>query len=253
MRPGTRARRALESPEPPAGFVRGLFYRDRVDPTTQELREAHDVLAEPYAERLAGLHEQMPVEQAVLGLFGQLVREAGAGRRVGDIGSGSGRLAPHLDSLGLEPQGVDLSGEMVRVARRDHPAYPFEVADVRELPFGDGSLAGVVCWYSLMYLAPEERPRAYGELARVVRPGGYLATAFKAGDDSLRRGGRSLDLGIEFDIYWQSPREVERRVTDAGFEVVFWAGRPPEETEPQPQGYLIARRGVRSGAARAIG
>jgi hypothetical protein len=43
---------------------------------------------------------------------------------------------------------------MIRVARRDQPGFAYEVADLRELPFPDASLAGIVCWYSLMYLAP---------------------------------------------------------------------------------------------------
>jgi SAM-dependent methyltransferase len=131
---------------------------------------------------------------------------------------------------------------MIRVARRDYPGFSFDVADVRELPFQDASLAGVVCWYSLMFLAPSDRPAAFGELARVVKPGGYLVTAFKAGDSRLRRAGRSTGLGVEFDIYWLAPDEMERRVTDVGFATVFWGGRPAEEQEGSPQGYLLARR-----------
>jgi SAM-dependent methyltransferase len=213
-----------------------------VDDRTRELRDAHDVLAELYAERLAGVLAEMPVERAVLGLFCQLVCEGGNGAEVADIGCGTGRLAPYLSSQGLAPHGVDLSPEMVRVARRDHPDHPFQLSDLRALPFVDDSLAGAVAWYSLMYLTPEDRPGAFGELARVVKPGGYLATAFKCGDDQLRRTGRALDLGIEFDIYWLSDTEMERRVVEAGFEVVFWAGRPAEPDELQPQSYLVARR-----------
>ena len=213
-----------------------------MDQKTDELRGAHDVLAEVYAERLAHSHQEMPVDRAVLGLFCELVLLGGVGSEVGDIGCGTGRLAPHLAARGLVPRGVDLSPEMIRVARREQPGFSFEVADVRELPFGDASLAGVVCWYSLMYCAPADRARAFGELARVVRPGGYLVTAFKAGDGTLRRGGLSLNLGIGFDIYWLSPAQMERHVTDAGFGSVFWAGRPALGGEPQPQGYLIAQR-----------
>jgi SAM-dependent methyltransferase len=213
-----------------------------VDPRTEELRAAHDVLAEVYVARLAGILEQMPIERAVLGLFAELVHEGGTGTHVGDIGCGTGRLAPHLSALGLSPRGVDLSPEMIRVAQRDHPAHPFEVADLRALPFEDACLDGVTAWYSLMYLSPEDRGLAFAELARVLKPGGYLATAFKMGDDSLRRGGRSLDLGIAFDIYWLSRQEVESRLGDAGFAVVFWGDRPADPDELQPQGYLIARR-----------
>ena len=213
-----------------------------MDPKTEELRAAHDVLAAVYVDRLASILDQMPIERAVLGLFAELVREGGTGTGVGDIGCGTGRLAPYLSSQGLSPHGVDLSPEMIRVAQRDYPGYPFEVADLRALPFGDASLDGVVAWYSLMYLAPEHRSSAFGELARVLKPGGHVATAFKLGDDALRRGGRSLDLGIGFDIYWLSRREMETRFTDAGFEVVFWGDRPADPDEVQRQGYLIAER-----------
>jgi SAM-dependent methyltransferase len=213
-----------------------------VDPRTVELREAHDVLAEVYATHLAGLIDQMPIERAVLGLFRDLVVEGGLGTAVGDVGCGTGRLAPYLHGLGLEPRGVDLSPEMVRVARRDHPGFDFDVADLRALPFEDASLAGVVCWYSLMYLAPEDRAGAFAELARVVAPGGHLACAFKVGDDRVRRGGRTLDLGIEFDIWWHSLASMQQQLLEAGFETVFSAERPADPDEVQPQGYLVARR-----------
>jgi len=159
-----------------------------MDAKTEELRAAHNVLAEYYADRLASALDQMPAERAVLGLFGDLILTADLGTDVGDIGCGTGRLEPYLAVRGLSPRGIDLSPEMIRVARRDYPGFSFDVADVRELPFDDASLAGVVCWYSLMFLAPSDRPAAFSELARVVKPGGYMVTAFKAGDSQVRRG-----------------------------------------------------------------
>jgi SAM-dependent methyltransferase len=214
-----------------------------MDAKTDELRTAHDVLAGFYADRLAGALERMPGERAVLNLFCELTVAAALGRNVADIGCGTGRLAPYLAARGLSPHGVDLSPEMVRVARRDHPDFAFDVADLRALPFEDASLAGAVCWYSLLFLPPADRPVAFGELARVVKPGGHLVTAFKAGDGTLQRRGRATGLDIEFDAYWLSPEEMRDRLTDAGFTTVFWAGRPAEEQESTPQGYLLARRG----------
>jgi SAM-dependent methyltransferase len=213
-----------------------------VDAQTEELRAAHDVLAEFYAERLAGALDRMPQDRGVLGLFCELVLRADIGTDVGDIGCGTGRLEPFLAVCGLSPTGIDLSPEMIRVARREQPDFEYEVADLRKLPFPDGSLAGIVCWYSLMYLAPSERPAAFAELARVVKPGGYLVTAFKAGDGGLRRGGRTTGLGVEFDVYWLSPDEMERCVNDAGFATVFWGGIPPEREGASTGGYLIARK-----------
>lgn len=152
-----------------------------MDAKLEELRAAHDVLAEFYAEKLADALERMPHDRAVLGLFCDLVVSANVGRDVGDIGCGTGRLAPFIASRNLVPIGVDLSEEMVRVARRDHPDFAFEVADVRDLPFADAALAGAVCWYSLIFLDEGERADAFAELHRVVRPGGYLVAAYKSG------------------------------------------------------------------------
>jgi SAM-dependent methyltransferase len=153
-----------------------------MDAKTEELRAAHDLLAELYADRLADALDHLPADRAMLGLFCDLTLAAGLGTAVGDIGCGTGRLEPYLAAKGLSPRGIDLSSQMIRVVRRDHHSFGFGVVDLRELPFQDASLAGVVCWYSLMYLAPADRPAAFSELARVVKPGGYLVTAFKAGD-----------------------------------------------------------------------
>jgi hypothetical protein len=93
-----------------------------------------------------------------------------------------------------------------------------------------------------MFLPASDRPAAFSQLARVVKPGGYLVTAFKGGDSRVRRGGRTTGLGVEFDVYWLSPDEMDGRVADAGFATVFCGGRPAEGQEGSPQGYLLARK-----------
>ncbi len=84
---------------------------------TEELRAAHDVLAEFYADRLADALDHMPADRAVLSLFCDLTLAAGLGASVGDIGCGTGRLEPYLAARGLSPQGVDL-------LTRDDPRGP---------------------------------------------------------------------------------------------------------------------------------
>jgi hypothetical protein len=53
-----------------------------MDAKTEELRAAHDVLAEFYAGRLADALDRMPAERAVLGLFCDLTLAAGPGTSV---------------------------------------------------------------------------------------------------------------------------------------------------------------------------
>ncbi|MFE0591047.1 class I SAM-dependent methyltransferase [Micromonospora echinospora] len=213
-----------------------------MDARTRELRDAHDVLSEWYATKLVGVLESMPVERAVLDLFAEMTLSVGT--QVADVGCGTGRLLPYLAGRGLSPRGVDLSPGMVEVAQRENPGFAYEVADLRELPFEDASLAGVVCWFSLIYLAPDARVPAFAELARVVQPGGYLVTAFKHGDGTVRRnppGGVVESLGIDFDRYWLSAREMTERFAAAGFAPVFQGSTPPEGSEPA-YGYMLVRR-----------
>ncbi|GIJ29072.1 hypothetical protein Vqi01_42340 [Micromonospora qiuiae] len=106
------------------------------------------MLSEWYAENLVGALESMPVERAMLDLFAELALAVGA--EIADVGCGTGRLLPYLSARGLSPG-------MVEVTRREHPGFGYEVADLRELPFGDASLAGVVCWSSLIFLTADAR------------------------------------------------------------------------------------------------
>ncbi|WIM93534.1 methyltransferase domain-containing protein [Actinoplanes oblitus] len=208
-----------------------------MDAKTDELRDAHDALADFYVTYLDGQLAGDPIERSMLDLFSELT--LAGGKDVADIGCGTGRLLPYLRDRGLTPRGVDLSPGMIETARRDHPEFPSEVADLRDLPFPDASLDGAVCWYSLIFLAPEAREAAFSELARVVKPGGFLVTAFKDGDGTRRRGGRATGTGVEFDTYWLSAREMAERFTAAGFTKVFLGSRP---FEPVPAGYLLVQR-----------
>lgn len=213
-----------------------------MDAGTEELRDAHDVLSDWYAKHLVGVLDDMPVERAMLDLFAEVTPAVGT--EVADVGCGTGRLLPYLASRGLSPRGVDLSPGMVEVARREHPGYGYEVADLRDLPFADASLAGVVCWFSLIFLAPDARAGAFAELARVVKPGGYLVTAFKHGDGTPHRnrpGSRVAELGVDFDRYWLSAREMEERFAAAGLSLIFQGSTPAEPPEP-PYGYMLVRK-----------
>ncbi len=212
-----------------------------MDASTAELRDAHDVLAPWYAENLTGVLDGLPVELTMLDQFAAATLEVGA--EVADVGCGTGRLMPHLADRGLAPRGVDLSPGMIETARRANPGFDYQVADLRALPFEDASLAGVVCWFSLIFLAPDARVPAFTELARVLKPGGYLVTAFKHGDGSAHRnqpGSVVESLGVDYDRYWLSAREMADLFTAAGFTLIIQASTPPEGSQPA-HGYMLVR------------
>ena len=83
--------------------------------------------------------------------------------------------------MDLEVVGLDPSPAMLGATRIAHPDIQFEQGRLDDLPIPEASLAGVVCWYSIIHTPPAYLGDALTELARVLRPGGYLLLAFQAG------------------------------------------------------------------------
>jgi len=94
----------------------------------------------------------------------------GAGSCVLDLASGTGDLCIDLARAGLRPVSVDLSLGMLRADRSGAPRVQ---ADILQLPVPDASVDGVTCGFALRNLV--DLPAFFGELGRVVRPGGRIA------------------------------------------------------------------------------
>lgn len=203
-------------------------------------RAAYDTVAADYAELLRDELASKPLDRAMLAAFAELISADGGGR-VADVGCGPGRIAGHLRSLGLDVFGIDLSPEMIAVARRDHPELPFKVGTMAALDLDDGALAGVVAWYSVIHTPPADRPGHLAELARVLRPGGRLLLAFQVGDESVRLDA-AYGHAIDLDVRRLRPDAIEGELTAAGCSTTARLVAEPVGQERHPQAYLLAQR-----------
>ncbi|MET0564708.1 MAG: methyltransferase domain-containing protein [Gaiellaceae bacterium] len=103
-----------------------------------------------------------------------LIREADlAGRRVLDIGCGTGRFLAQLAEI-AKAWGVDASPEMLEVARTRAGGAGLKLGSAEELPFKDGWFEGATMWL-VAHLV--DRPRAFAEAHRVLSPNGSFAVA----------------------------------------------------------------------------
>jgi SAM-dependent methyltransferase len=122
-----------------------------------------------------------------------------APRRVLDVGCGTGELAERIvAATGAEIVAADLSQRMVNLARER--GLDARLADIQQLPFGDGEFDCVVAAW-VLYHAPE-RAQAIREAARVLRPGGRLVASTMAEDNLAEIWellGESWERDIPFD------------------------------------------------------
>lgn len=209
-----------------------------------DLRAVYDAVAVSYEELLRDALAEMPLDRAMLGAFAEQVRASGVEGPVADLGCGPGRVTAYLRDLGLDAFGVDLSSQMVAVARQRHPGLRFETGTMTALDLPDGSCAGVVSWYSTVHTPPEVLPEIFAEFHRVLAPGGHLVLAGKAGDQRLRRD-QAYGHDVSFDVYWVPPEHVSALLTEAGLSVHACMVREPTRRERPTQGpqtYLLAHR-----------
>jgi SAM-dependent methyltransferase len=159
---------------------------------------------------------------------------APGGRRALDLGCGAGLYTRELARQGARALGVDLDLARLREARGSAggQGIGWIRADAAWLPFRPEAFDLVVSVEVLTHLAPEARSRVFGEIHRVVRPGGaVLATLHNRARLSL---GRWLRLRRPRPCYPTSHLTV-------------WP------TSPAEAGQLAALRGLRPlGRARYL-
>jgi SAM-dependent methyltransferase len=127
-----------------------------------------------FGRRAETYDELRPADENWHEVYDALVREGDlAGRRVLDVGSGTGRFAAALAER-ARVWAVEPSPEMLEVARRRAPGVRFKAGSVEQLPFKDGWFERATMWL-VVHLV--DRPQAFAELRRVLVPGGRFAIA----------------------------------------------------------------------------
>jgi SAM-dependent methyltransferase len=96
--------------------------------------------------------------------------------RVLDVGCGTGVLTAALAEVGAEAVGIDASEPYLDGARRfrSHPNITYELGDARRMRFADASFDHAVSTLVLDVLP--EVDQVVGEMRRVTRPGGVVAS-----------------------------------------------------------------------------
>lgn len=207
-------------------------------------RQAYDTVAVDYARLLEDHLATSIWDRAVLAAFAEHVRTAGGGR-VLDLGCGPGRITGHLHELGLDAAGVDLSPAMIAEARRRCPALSFRVGRLDAPGVAAKSLAGLLAWYSLIHVPPEELPSTLQALADVLSPGGHLQLAFQAGQGH-RHISNAYGHDLDLDAWCLDPDHITTQLSQVGLEVIGTVCRAPEGLEWSPQAYLLARKSLQA-------
>lgn len=182
------------------------------------------------------------VDRSMLDAFVALVTAQGGGL-IADLGCGPGRAAALLRRGGLDVVGIDISTELLAMARSAHPDIRFEEGRIDDLPFSDGALAGAVSWYSIIYTAPTLLDDVFAEIARVLAPEGFLLVSFQVGSGQGDERESAFGTGLPLTVYQHDVNDVEHRLEAAAFTIHARTVRNPRlGHEVAPQAFVLARR-----------
>ncbi|SEL98858.1 class I SAM-dependent methyltransferase [Streptacidiphilus jiangxiensis] len=182
----------------------------------EEARRAYDAVAGTYAATVPERFAQDVRGRSMVAAFAELVARGGAGP-VADLGCGPGHVTAFLQTLGVPAYGVDISALTVAGARRAHPRLRFEVGSLAALDAADGSLGGVLSWWSLLHTPPVERPAVFGEWHRALAPGGYVLLGFHVGEGQSQVRAAYGHEDVDYVIELIRPEELIAELAVAGF------------------------------------
>jgi ubiquinone/menaquinone biosynthesis C-methylase UbiE len=207
--------------------------------STNSVRSAYDLAAEAYAKKFLNELDGKPFDRDLLQRFAQLV---GPGQPVLDVGCGPGHTTAHLTSLGLKTTGVDLSPRMIELATQAFPQSSFEVGDFLALSHQPSLFEGILAFYCIVHLTPEQLVPAFSEMFRVLRPGGQLLVSFHVGSDVIHAE-NFLETAAVLDFQFFEPAQVHSAMETAGFKLIDTHIREPYESEhPSRRGYILSRK-----------
>jgi SAM-dependent methyltransferase len=143
--------------------------------------------------------------------------------------------------LGQADFGVESSATMIAAGRRDYPQVEFREGDLLALPAADGEFAAAVAFYSIIHLKHGELRQAFGEIRRVLRPGGRALMAFHVGSE-VRHLAEWWGHAVNLDFRFFQPAEIADALQSAGLPVEMSLERVnyPHETETR-RAYLLVR------------
>jgi ubiquinone/menaquinone biosynthesis C-methylase UbiE/DNA-binding transcriptional ArsR family regulator len=198
-----------------AATARAILTRvDSADPVLvrdrqrlEAIKSAHAAAAQSYFAENAAHWDRLRSMHVAEAAVETAIREAVGSRTVQallDIGTGTGRILTLLADRYVRAVGIDMSHDMLKVARANLAAAGIEHAHVRQgdvtaLSVGTGGFDVVIIHQVLHYL--DDPARAIREASRAVAPGGRLLIVDFAphGHEFLRADHAHRRLGFGHD------------------------------------------------------
>ena len=138
------------------------------------------------------------------------------GKKVLDVGCGTGRDSRVFLKAGLEVEGIDFSGKSIQVCRNELPGGRFIVQDLRYFRRKDDYYDGIWACASLLHLKKKHLLHVLKRFVKMLKTGGVMFISVKQG---LGEKLLTDNCGKRFFSFYTVP-ELTKIVQKSGLKVV---------------------------------
>lgn len=140
------------------------------------------------------------------------------GKNVLDAGCGNGRDCKYINQKGFKVKGIDLSKEMLVIAKKMVPKVDFEVMDITNITYSDNSYDGIISNCSFFHIPVEELPKTLNSFSKILKPNDKLLLILQEGlgeamiEEPFRKG-------VYIYINYFSVKQISELLLKHGFEI----------------------------------
>ena len=158
-----------------------------------------------------------------LNKFSSLLPKKG---RVLDVGCGPGNFPKYFLEKGFSVEGIDLSTEMIKIARKMVPKGVFRIMDMRKLKYPNESFDGLCVAYSLYHIPSKQTLDVLKNFNRVLKPNGIIILMLQKGKGEGVIPEPFNPKEKMFFKYYQKG-EIKNLLKKSGFKIIYEAERKP--------------------------
>jgi ubiquinone/menaquinone biosynthesis C-methylase UbiE len=170
--------------------------------------QGYDLAAEVYDENENYLNSFEQGE--FIPLLGALV-----GKKILDVGAGTGRLSLSLVNRGAQVTALDLSSNMLALLKRKNSTIETVVREAESLPFANETFDMVTAAFLIVHL--KDPTRFFDEAYRVLKDGGILAVTNINQKDPPQVKTKSGKIVIE--SFYHRPEKIREILESLAFSV----------------------------------
>jgi 2-polyprenyl-3-methyl-5-hydroxy-6-metoxy-1,4-benzoquinol methylase len=136
-----------------------------------------------------------------------------------EIGCGPGNITKYLltNKADLKIMGIDISENMIELAKKNNPKAEFEIMDCREIDHLNKKFDAIICGFCIPYLSNNDCNKLISDCKNLLHDSGILYLSFVGGNYE-NSGYITGSSGDRTYFYYHDPTSLEKTIKSNQFE-----------------------------------